>query len=80
MGLRMVNFKPSGSTAGPGRRDKGRGGRAGGGGETESLQVLVTDIRPGSPAEKAGLEVHDIIVTIGDKPVCEACYCCCCCY
>ncbi len=31
--------------------------------------VLVTDVQPGSPADKAGLKTGDIILKLGDKPV-----------
>jgi len=59
VGLRMVNFRPrTGSGSSNSRRGHG-----------EDLQVLITDIREGSPAEQAGLRVHDVIVSIDGKPV-----------
>jgi S1-C subfamily serine protease len=59
VGLRMVNYKPPPSTAAAvGRRD-----------DSKAIQVLITEIRPGSPAEIAGLRVHDVILKIDGKPV-----------
>jgi S1-C subfamily serine protease len=31
--------------------------------------VLITEVAPGGPADRAGLHSRDIIVRIGDKPV-----------
>lgn len=49
----MVNFRPESAQRG----------------SPEAIQVLITDIREGSPADKAGLRVHDIILSIDGKPV-----------
>jgi S1-C subfamily serine protease len=50
----MVNYKPPPSAAAA---------------VGKAIQVLITEIRPGSPAEIAGLRVHDVIVKIDGKPV-----------
>lgn len=34
--------------------------------------VVVTKVYPGTPAEKAGLKIYDVIQTLGDKPIADA--------
>jgi membrane-associated protease RseP (regulator of RpoE activity) len=35
----------------------------------EGQGLLVTDVMPESPAAKAGVKVHDILIAVGDKPL-----------
>jgi serine protease Do len=42
---------------------------AGGLGLGKEEGVIISDVMPGSPAETAGLEIQDIILSIDDKPV-----------
>ena len=33
--------------------------------------ILIFDVVPGSPSEKAGLQKYDILLKLGDQPVCN---------
>ena len=55
----MVNFKPA-------RRMSSWLNR---GIDDNQIQVLVTEVKPDSPAEKAGLKMHDVIVNVNGKEV-----------
>ncbi len=35
----------------------------------EGEGVVITEVKPGTPAEKAGLRAHDVILKLGGKPV-----------
>ena len=37
--------------------------------DDNQIQVLVTEVKPDSPAEKAGLKMHDVIVNVNGKEV-----------